>query len=59
MTTAVMKKNAYGLKNMKKESVFTKIWNAYQENLPEVICGYLALNGSCNVYPVYRALKEK
>lgn len=59
MATAIMKKNAYGLKNMKKESVFTKILDAYQENLPEVICGYLALNGACNVYPLYRTLKEK
>lgn len=56
MKTATMNTNVYKAHTTKKESIFTKFWDAYQESLPEIICGYLALNDISNVYPIYRAL---
>lgn len=59
MAAATLRANAYKASNTGKKSLLKKFWEAYQENLPEIICGYLAMNGTSNVYPLYRALKEK
>ncbi len=42
----------------KKSSFTDKLVNAYRENRVSIICGLLAMNGTSNVYPVYKALSE-
>lgn len=61
MATATLKVNAYKGTN-KRESLITKFMNSYM-NLPErdrasIICGLLAMNGSTNTYPLYKAFTE-
>lgn len=58
MATAVLQANVNKKENQKKESLFTRICNAYRE-YPEIVCGYLAVNGGTNVYPLYRELKRQ
>ncbi len=42
----------------KKSSFTDKLVNAYRENRVSIICGLLAMSGTSNVYPVYKALSE-
>jgi plastocyanin domain-containing protein len=39
-------------------NVFKKFAEAYNENKVTVICGMAMMNGSTNVYPLYKAMTD-
>jgi hypothetical protein len=57
METISLQNNAYAYA-VSGESIFDKIVKAYKENRATVICGMMALNGSTNVYPIYKMLSK-
>ncbi|MGF0033863.1 hypothetical protein ACQRBN_13015 [Bariatricus sp. SGI.154] len=57
MATAVLRTNVYRNTN-KKESLWDKFMNLSKAERASIICGLLSMNGSANVYPLYKALTE-
>lgn len=58
MATAVLKTNAYR-KAERRESLWNKFMNISKEYRANIICGVLSMNGSTNVYPLYKSLTEQ
>lgn len=50
--------HAYSQNKQKRESVLDKLLNVYRENSVDIICGLLSLNGSANVYSIYRSITK-
>lgn len=42
----------------RKESLVDRFLNYYKENQATIVCGILSMNGSANVYPLYKALTK-
>lgn len=42
----------------KKESLMDRFLNYYRENQATIVCGMLSMNGSSNMYPLYKALTK-
>ena len=62
MATVAARTNTYHnthCKTYKKKSIWSKLMKFHRENRTTISCGILALNGSANVYPLYRTLTEK
>ncbi|MGF0034589.1 hypothetical protein ACQRBN_16775 [Bariatricus sp. SGI.154] len=57
MATAVLRTNVYRNAN-KKEFLWNKFMNLSKVERASIICGLLSMNGSANVYPLYKALTE-
>lgn len=56
MTTVAL--HTYSQGKQKKESILDRFLNYYRENSVDIICGLLSLNGSANVYSIYRSLTK-
>lgn len=56
MTTAAL--HTYSQNKQKKETILDRFLSYYRENSVDIICGLLSLNGSANVYSIYRSLTK-
>lgn len=60
MATVTLRANTYRPVKIseKRMSLAKRFLNAYKEHQVSIICGLMALNGSTNVYPLYKTLTK-